>query len=282
MPFKVGLAQIDCRLGDVNYNLQKYLQYLELAKAQKVDLLIFPELSLTGYYLQDAVWDVALNLQDPPIRTLLRISQEISFVASFVERREGFPYIAAAYFEAGEIKHVHRKVYLPTHGMFEDSRYFGRGDRIRAFDTRFGRMGLLICRDAWHLSSAYILSQDRARFLTLVNASPVRGVKGKGPDPDPMLKSLLAVLANYLNLFLFFAHRVGFEEGLCYYGGSVVIDPFGRTLAAGPYLEEDLVVGTVDERVWERKHSFVPLAREEDLDLTLRELERIAHERTSG
>ncbi len=282
MPFKVGLAQIDCRLADVNFNLQKYLQYLELAKAQKIDLLIFPELSLTGYCLQDAVQDVAMSLKDPTLKTLQRASREVSLVASFVERKDGLFYIAAAYIEEGEMKHIHRKVYLPTHGMFEDGRYFARGDRVRAFDTRFGRMGLLICRDAWHLPTAYLLAQDGARYLTLVNASPLRGLKAKFPEPDPLLKSLFTVYASYLNLFLFFSHRVGFEDGLCYYGGSVILDPFARTVAAGPYFDEELVVGTVDERLWEKKQSFVPLRRDEDLQLVQKELDRIIHEREIG
>ncbi|MCX5970206.1 MAG: carbon-nitrogen hydrolase [Coprothermobacterota bacterium] len=281
MPFKVGLAQIECRLGDVRANLQKHMQYLELAKAQKIDLLVFPELSLTGYNLQDAAWEVALSLDSPPLQALLRISQEISFVASFVERHDGFPVISAAYFEGGQIRHIHRKVYLPTHGLFQDGRDFARGDAIRAFDTKFGRMGMLICRDAWHLSSAYLLAQDGARYLVLVNASPVRGVRGKSPDPDPQLKSLFNVYATYLNLFIFFAHRVGFEEGLCYYGGSVILDPFGRTVASAPYFVEDLVVGTIDESLTERRNTMVPLGREEDLVLVRREMERIAHERAS-
>jgi len=282
MPFKVGLAQIDCRLGDVNFNLEKHFQYIEMAKAQKVDLLIFPELSLTGYYLQDAAREVALSLDDYRLKKLVQISREISLVITLVERKQGIPFISALYLEDGKIKHLHRKVYLPTHGMFEDARYFGRGDKIRAFDTKFGRMGLLICRDAWHLSSAYLLAQDGAMYLTLVNASPVRGVRGKIPDPDPMLKNLFTVYAYYLNFYLFFAHRVGFEEGLCYYGGSAIINPFGQVEVSGPYFDEGLIVGLVDESLWSRKNSLVPLRRDENIGLVLKELERISRERENS
>jgi len=282
MPFKVGLAQIDCRLGDVNFNLEKHFQYIEMAKAQKVDLLIFPELSLTGYYLQDAALEVALSLDDYRLKKLVQISREISLVITLVERKQGIPFISALYLEDGKIKHLHRKVYLPTHGMFEDARYFGRGDKIRAFDTKFGRMGLLICRDAWHLSSAYLLAQDGAMYLTLVNASPVRGVRGKIPDPDPMLKNLFTVYAYYLNFYLFFAHRVGFEEGLCYYGGSAIINPFGQVEVSGPYFDEGLIVGLVDESLWSRKNSLVPLRRDENIGLVLKELERISRERENS
>ncbi|MGB9834495.1 MAG: nitrilase-related carbon-nitrogen hydrolase [bacterium] len=282
MPFKVGIAQIGPRLGDVDFNFQKHLQYIKKAREENIDLLVFPELSLTGYYLQDLSREIALSLDDPRLKELLDVSREISLVVGLVEKSEGFPYISALYLEDGEIKHVHRKVHLPTHGMFEDAKYFARGDRIRAFDSRFGRMGLLICRDAWHLSSGYILAQDRARYLILINASPVRGVRGNVPDPDSMLKNLFTVYAYYLNFYLFFAHRVGFEDGLAYYGGSVIVNPFGQIEASGPYFQEALITGIVDEGIWLRKNSLVPLRRDEDLGMVLKELERISYERENG
>ncbi|MGB9553000.1 MAG: nitrilase-related carbon-nitrogen hydrolase, partial [bacterium] len=114
---------------------------MEQAKREKVDLLIFPELSLSGYYLQDLSREVALSLDDPRLKELLDASREISLVVSLAEKSEGYPYISALYLEEGKIKHLHRKVHLPTHGMFEDGKYFGKGDSIRAFDSKFGRMG---------------------------------------------------------------------------------------------------------------------------------------------
>jgi hypothetical protein len=119
-------------------------------------------------------------------------------------------------------------------------------------------------------------------YLTLVNASPVRGVRGKIPDPDPMLKNLFTVYAYYLNFYLFFAHRVGFEEGLCYYGGSAIINPFGQVEVSGPYFDEGLIVGMVDESLWSRKNSLVPLRRDENIGLVLKELERISRERENS
>lgn len=279
MPFKVGIAQISSRLGDFEFNLKKHLDYIEQAKREKVDLLIFPELSLSGYYLQDLSREVALSLDDPRLKELLDASFEISLVVSLAEKSEGFPYISALYLEEGKIKHLHRKVHLPTHGMFEDGKYFRKGDGIRAFDSKFGRMGLLICRDAWHLSSGYILAQDGARYLVLINASPVRGVKGDTPDPDSMLKKLLTVYAYYFNFYLFFAHRVGFEEGLAYYGGSAIFNPWGEEEVSGPYFEEALITALIDEEVWLRKNSLLPLRRDEDLNLVLKELQRISYER---
>ncbi|MCR4428675.1 MAG: carbon-nitrogen hydrolase [Caldiserica bacterium] len=279
MKFKVGIAQISPKLGDLDFNLLKHFEYVEKAKEEKVDLLIFPELSLTGYFLQDLSREIALRLDDPNLEGLKRASREISLVVGLAEKSDGFPYISALYLEGGEVVHVHRKVYLPTHGMFEDGKYFARGSNIRAFDSRFGRAGLLICRDSWHLSSGYILAQDGAKFLILINASPVRGVKGDVPDPDPMLKKLFSVYAYYLNLYLFFAHRVGCEDGLCFYGGSAIFNPLGQVEVSAPYFHEALITATIDPEIWQRKNSLIPLRRDEDLEMVSREIERIKNGR---
>lgn len=275
MPFKVGLAQISPRLGDLDFNFEKHLEFIKDALQAKVDLLIFPELSLSGYFLQDLVKDVAISLDDRRIQELEKLSVDISLVVSLVEQGDNAPYISSLYLEGGQIKHIHRKVYLPTQGLFEDGMYYGRGEEIRAFDTRFGRIGMLICRDVWHLSAPYLLAQDGANYLILVNASPVRGIGKEIPDPDPLLKNLFKVYSYFLNLYIFFAHRVGFEDGLAYYGGSTVIDPFGDTLALGSYFHEELVSAEIDPELLRRKNYLLPLRRDEDLELTLRELERI-------
>lgn len=279
MKFKVGIAQISPKLGDIDFNLNKHYEFIHRGKGEKVDLLIFPELSLTGYFLQDLSREIALSLNDSKLSELKKASENISIVVGLAEKSDSFPFISALYIENGEVVHVHRKVYLPTHGMFEDGKYFARGSAIRAFDSRFGRAGLLICRDAWHLSSGYILAQDGAQLLILINASPVRGVKGEIPDPDPMLKKLFSVYAYYLNLYLFFAHRVGCEDGLTFYGGSAVFNPFGQVEVSAPYFQEALITATIDPEAWRRKNSLVPLKRDEDLGMVLREIERIKNGR---
>jgi len=150
MKCKLALAQINTVLGNVQANLQKHLELIDQAIKNGADLLIFPELSLTGYLLQDMVPQVAVrpNAQDPVFAKLLQASQKIDLVIGFVQEdeRNRF-YIASAYLSEGEVLHVHQKIYLPTYGLFDEGRYFAWGDNIRAFDTRFGRFGLLICED---------------------------------------------------------------------------------------------------------------------------------------
>ena len=181
-PYTVAVAQISVKLGDVESNLEKHLEYVERAGEAGASLLVFPELSLTGYYLQDITTEVGQPV-DPPGPSLARLMEEsrrrdMDICVGFIEEDDRFVhYIAQAYIGQGEIKHVHRKVYLPTYGMFDDMRYVGMGQRVRAFDTRFGRMGMLVCEDFWHPALPYLLWLDEADTQLMVAAGTGRGVK---------------------------------------------------------------------------------------------------------
>ena len=187
MKCKLALSQISTVLGDVQANLNKHLKIIDQAYAEHVDLLVFPELSLTGYFLQDLVPTVALrpNLSDPVFRKLIEASQKLDLVVGFVQEdeRNRF-YIASAYLSGGEVLHVHQKIYLPTYGLFDEGRFFAWGDKVRAFDTRFGRVGLLVCEDFWHASLPYLLWQDGADIMIFSSASP-----GRGLSQEPQLDS---------------------------------------------------------------------------------------------
>ena len=180
MKFQLALAQINTHLGDVSANLEKHLALVREARANGADLVVFPELSLTGYGLQDLVSTVSIRTEpsDPVFHHLLQASQEIDMVVGFVDEdlRHRF-FIAGAYLSQGKVVHIHHKVYLPTYGLFDEGRFFAWGDGISAFDTRFGRMGLLICEDFWHASPPYILWLDGADLLLFTSASPGRRLK---------------------------------------------------------------------------------------------------------
>ncbi|GAB4409143.1 MAG: carbon-nitrogen hydrolase [Anaerolineae bacterium] len=281
MKVMLGLAQISPKLGDVPANLEKHLARMEEAAAQGVQLLLFPELSLTGYYLQDMVYELAIapSADDPTFGPLLAATRRLGLdvTVGFVEedRRHRF-FISQAYLSDGAIVHVHRKVYLPTYGMFDEGRYFAWGDSVRAFETRFGRVGMLICEDFWHASPPYLLWLDGADVLLLHSASP-----GRGLGEDPRLHSARWVeLVNraYASLFTDFVihcNRVGFEDGLNFWGGSSVADPNGEFLFQGPYFEEALVVGSFDLNQLHRTRYRLPLLRDERTGLMMRELARI-------
>jgi len=276
---KVGLAQIAPKLGDVQGNLRLHLDTIQQAKRQGVQLLCFPELSLTGYALKDLVPDVAIAAasDDPVMAQLLNASQGMDLLFGFVEKDARYRYyIAAAYLSLGRIVHVHRKVYLPTYGMFEEGRYLAQGQRMRAFDTAFGRIGVLICEDFWHMSSAYALWLDGADVLLFMSASP-----GRGLSPEAALGSSRSVqlmnqmYATLLTDFVLHCNRAGFEDGLNFWGGSTVFGPDGNLVAEAPQFEEALLTAELDLAALRRVRLQLPLLRDERPDLLLRELKRL-------
>lgn len=281
MKFKVGLAQIYPCLGDVERNLKLYEAQVAQAVEQEVSLIVFPELSLTGYTLKDMVPVVAQRFDEPAFRRLLHLSQDIAIVVGFIEESSGYEfYNSAAFLYQGEILHVHRKVYLPTYGMFDEQRYMAVGDRVRAFDTPWGRMAMLICEDMWHLSAPYIAAMDGAQFLIAVSSSPARGMEGGDTlYGTKSWEQLNRVYAQSFSQYVVFVNRVGYEDGIGFWGGSEVLDPEAHNLAKASYFEQDFCVAELDTERIRRSRIFSPLLRDERLGLTLRELQRIGHKR---
>ncbi len=278
MSFRVAIAQISPRLGDLQWNLQLYEEKLRQGAKEGADLMLFPELSLTGYFLRDMVPNVALKLTSSEVNRLRKLSRKVSFVAGLVEESSDYRFFnAAVYFDAGEIRHVHRKVYLPTYGMFDEQRYFARGDRVRAFDSKFGRLALLICEDLWHPSTIYLAALDGAIAVLCPSSSPLRGIaEGRSQDDNARYwETMNQTYAETFSLFLIHGNRSGFEDGVGFWGGSEILDPFGKRVAKGKYYEEDFIVGEVSLETVRRKRSASPLLRDEDLDLTINELMRI-------
>ncbi len=279
--FRAGLAQIAPRLGDLKANLDKHLNYIEQARQQQVDLLVFPELSLTGYYVKDIVPTLVLRPEagDPIFGPLLRASRDLDLVVGFVEQDARYRYyIAAAYLAQERVLHVHHKVYLPTYRIFDDARFFAPGDAFRAFDTRWGRMGLLICEDAWHLSAAYLLWQDGADFMLDIAASPGYGLAEDEPGTlasERTVNSFLHSYAELMTTYVLYTNRVGIEDGISFWGGSVVLAPDGRPLCNAPLLEEALITTEIDIDALRRARLRLPTLRDERLDLVMRELDRI-------
>ena len=278
--FTLGIAQLAPVLGDLEKNLALHEKILREAEGQGVDLLLFPELSLTGYFLKDMVPSVALTPRDSRLDFLKRASRGMAIVVGFVEESSDHRFFnAAAYFDDGKLRHVHRKLYLPTYGLFDEHRYFAQGDKLRAFDTRFGRMALTICEDLWHPATAYLAALDGAQVILCVSASPGRGLRPEGTFANAAAwEHLNRAYAQLFTCFLCFCNRVGYEDGACFWGGSEVIAPTGEALVRAPQLEEALLTVTIDRREVQRERIANPLLRDERLDLTIRELKRITRE----
>ncbi|HZD70056.1 MAG TPA: nitrilase-related carbon-nitrogen hydrolase [Actinomycetes bacterium] len=275
---RVTLAQIDCVLGDVSANARRALEVLRQAQGEGADLVVFPELSLTGYSIGEVSDDLALEVTDPPLATLAAEAGGTDLLVGFQEVGGGLhSYNAAAYFEAGELRHLHRKLYLPTYGIFEERKHFSPGQSMRAFATRWGRQAMLICNDAWQPQLAFIAVQDGARILLL----PTNSAQSLFPehfDSITYWRDVTRFYARMFQSFVVFVNRVGQEGKLQFWGGSHVVDPWGRVVAEAPEGREELLIVEVDLDEVRRRRREVPLVREARLGVLQKELRRLAEE----
>lgn len=279
---RVAIAQIEPVLGDVDANLGKHIEWMDRARAGGADLVVFPELSLTGYLLQDIVPEVAQKAgSSPAFRRLREAGRDLGVVVGFVEQSRGYRFFnSATFLEDGKVLHTHRKAYLPTYGMFDEGRYFAVGETFRAFSSRLGTLGILVCEDLWHTTSSFLLSQDGAEILIVPSNSPTKGV-GK----EDTLASLTAwlelarVVARFQTVYVLYANRVGFEDGIHFGGGSFAVDPFGRLLARSESWEEEMLWADLSTDALREARTAYPLLRDERLDLLYRELGRLRKRR---
>ena len=175
------------------------------------------------------------------------------------------------------VLHVHRKVYLPTYRLFDDARFFAKGNALRAFDTRWGRMGMMICEDAWHVSTPYVLWMDGADFLIDIAASPGYGIPVQSDLASAVsMNAYLRSYAELMTTYIFFCNRVGIEDGVSFWGGSAVFDPEGKIVAASPKFEEELTIADIDTDALRRARLKLPTLRDEEGELVRHELGRIS------
>ena len=277
---KIAIAQIAPKLGDVAANLETHLDLLEKARKKKAGLVVFPELGLTGYTLKDLVEEVALDPRsDPRFAKFVAKTKGLSAVVGFVEEspaEKGLFYNAAAFVADGRIVHVHRKVYLPTNGLFEEAKFFAQGREFRTFDAPFGRVGLLICRDFLHYGASYVHFASGADVIVCISAAPGRGVQGGDAFATTRMWELMGEAMSYFSTaFVVYANRVGIEDGVTFAGGSFVFAPGGRRVARAVDLDPDLLVCRIDlSAVREARRAWL-FKRDEKPEVIWRSLERI-------
>ncbi len=281
---RIALAQIAPGLGLLEENLARHHALLGEARAGGADLVVFPELGLTGYQLQDLAGDVAMRLDDPRLLALAAATGGLSAVVSFVEESADHRlFIAAALLEDGRLVHVHRKLFLPTYGLFDERRFFAPGDQLRATPSRLGpAVGMAICEDFWHLSVPQVLALDGAQILVNVSSSPGRDLAATnevGLGTATSWRTLMRTYAQLTTSFVVFVNRVGVDESISFWGGSEVIDPSGAALFSAPFYDEGLYIVEIDLADLRRERIALPLLRDERPELAVRELERIVAER---
>ena len=282
---RIALAQMAPRLGDLRANLARHLELLGEAAGRGADLVVFPELSLTGYFLKDLVTDSAVRLDGPELGALADAARGVdAVVGCIVESDDHRFHNAAVYLAGGAIVHVHRKVYLPTYGLFDEARDLAAGSRFRAFEAPLGsaapprpwRVGILICEDLWHPSSAYLLARDGVDLIVCPSASPGRGV-GNGSELGTA-QSYDVITRTYAQLFttyLAYCNRVGYEDGVNFWGGSRVVDPEGHVDGEPAGREEAMPLHRLDLDALRRARIANPMLRDERHDIVDSEAHRL-------
>jgi predicted amidohydrolase len=288
-PLRIALAQIAPRLGLLDENLASHHALIAQARGGRAGLVVFPELGLTGYLLQDLAAEVAMRLDDPRLVELAAATagdgpEALSAIVSFVEESADHRlFIAVALLEDGRVRHVQRKLFLPTYGLFDERRFFAAGDLLRATPSRLGvGVGLSVCEDFWHLGVPQLLALDGAQLLVNVSSSPGRDLAALnevGLGTATSWRTLLRTYAQLTTSFVVFVNRVGVDESISFWGGSEVIGPSGEAVFSAPLYDEGLYFADVDLGDVRRERIALPLLRDERLELAVRELSRIVSER---
>lgn len=277
---RIALAQVDSRPGDVDANVEQAEEVLDDAVRQAPDLVVFPELQLSGYSVGGADRDPSLRPGDDRLQRLADRSGKAGVHLGFAESGTSglHTYNSAAYYEDGNLVHVHRKLYLPTYAAFEERKHFTPGQALRGYPVQ-GRypVATLICNDAWQPPLAFLATQDGANVL-LVPAASAQSNSLERYDAMEYWYDLTRFYGRMFQLYVVFVNRVGCEGELRFWGDSHVVDPWGDVVAAAAEGTEDLLTVDIDLDEVRRRRRDMPLGKEARLGLLRREIERLLDE----
>jgi predicted amidohydrolase len=281
--FKIAVAQINPALGDYDKNIKKHLKYIDNAIKKKADMIVFPELSLTGYSVKDLNFDLAINpYTSELLKPLREKSKKITIVCGGIEEDENYGiYNSAFYIEGGEVKFTHKKVYPPDYGMFEEIRYFSKGKEADVHETKFGKLGLLVCEDLWHMSLPLLQALKGAKVIIGIAVSPTRlalNSKSKILKNYEINSEQHKAYARLLSLYLVFCNCVGYEDGVNFWGGSEVVDPFGNVDKVAKFFDEDMIVSEINMNSVKRARHMARHFLDEDINFLRNEVKLLNDE----
>jgi predicted amidohydrolase len=253
---KIALAQIAPKLGAVKENLEKHIQAIEKAKKEGADIVVFPELSLCGYYAKDMYYEI-LPKVNQAIEVIREKSRGICVVVGTIEENKkikGVLHNSAILLKDGVIIGTAQKVYLPDYGMFEDMKYFKPGNKINVFETDNCKIGVAICEDFWHPEVVHTLALKGAEVVIFMSASPFMSKK-----TGEMLNRIRAIENT---VFVAYVNNSGAQEGIVFWGGSEVVSPRGETIVKAEYIEEDFKVVEIDLDEIPKVRADMPVLRD--------------------
>ena len=257
---KIALAQIEPIFSDWDKSIEKHKEFIYKAIDEKAELIVFPEMSLTGYGLKDLSFDSSIRIDSDKMKSILKLSMQIDIVVGYPEIDENSRcFITQAYCSKGELIQTHRKIFLPINGMFEDSKDFVPGNDLSTFSIEQFNMGMLVCRDMWHEEAVVSLVKKNINCLIVASNIPLRNINKDGPAIDSFIERTVVGYAEKNSIFVIYINRVGFEEGICFYGGSLVVSPSGEIISKLPFLEEATAYVDINYKEIERKIRSFPL-----------------------
>jgi predicted amidohydrolase len=254
MSFKLACAQFAPEKADVDANLDKIAEIILQSQDEGADLLLLPETSTSGYFLEGGVLEASLTKYQLIDRLWQRLKKKIDdhldVALGFYQAEDGNLYNSAAYIEfqpeGPRLVGVYQKFFLPTYGVFDEERFVSRGRDLCILDTRFGRIGLLICEDVWHGVMPTLCAVNGAQVILVPAASPARGFSGPDIENLDRYRRLFRAVSEEHGIYCANAQLCGFEGGKGFIGGSVVIDPMGRVVVEAPVADEAMLVTDID------------------------------------
>ena len=277
---KVAIVQFKSVLGNFEKNLERTLNLAEEASKEGADVCIFPELNLTGYNLQDITSEVAIKTDSQKLTPLKELSKEISIIVGTIEESENHVfYNSALCFSEGKLIHVHRKVFLPTYGMFDEGRFTGVGKEVKTFNLKGYKSTVLICEDLWHFSTVYLSFIQGTKIIFALSSSPGRGYRESGFFENAAIwKNMGEFYSRMTGSYFIYANRVGTEDGFVFSGNSFAFDPFGNLITQASPFKEEIIFVNIEDSLIRAARTSLPLLRDEKPEIILKNLRRILNE----
>lgn len=288
MPTMAALVQIAPDKANVSANLQRIAEAVRRCSSEGADLVVFPEAVLTGYFLEGGVIEVALpadELAGRLAQAVGDVGRPVDVILGYYEESGGLIYNSASHFCLGSgiasIAHTHRKFFLPTYGVFDEERFVVRGKEIQPYDTRFGRMAMLICEDIWHSVTPMVAALKGAETIVSIAASPARDFTAAKPQSLESYHRIVQRMAEEHGVWALHSMLVGFEGGKGFAGGSIAADPFGKVVGEGPVGVEHILRVEVDHKAVAVARNISPMLADlasvlEDVIRELREVDEEA------